>query len=84
MDFARTHPTTGVDALVTQMHSPLAERILAVASASSSYRELVDARSDSIVEYRAVRRGYAIVSRVNFSLLQRVQCRREAMQVGTP
>lgn len=82
MDFARTHPTIGVNSLVTEMHSPLAERILAVARASSSYRELVDARSDSIVEYHAVRRGYDIVSRVNFSLLRRVQRRRESMQTG--
>jgi hypothetical protein len=58
----------------TSAHRP--DQMLAVAQVSTAYRELVDGTRDSIVEYHALRRGYDIVSRVNFTLLRRIRRRR--------
>ena len=65
-----------VDSFVTTVRSPLPESALVVAKASTSYRELTDSRSDCVVEYHALRHGYNIVSRINYSLLRRIRRRR--------
>ena len=78
MAYNRAHSAHSFDVAADGRQSAVADRMLAAARASSSCRELVGSQTDSIIEYRAQRRGYDIVSRVNYSLLQRVQRRRQS------
>lgn len=68
-------------AVLSQLYSSLPDEALAVARTSNSYRELFDGREDRIVEYRTIRRGFQIVSHINFTLLRRIRSSREDRSV---